>query len=150
MITKEQLQSIEEILKNKKILVIDDVYQIRWSIQMAFDSIGLEISTAANGQEALDLLKFQPNFDLIMTDFKMPCMNGLEFIEQIINNPNLTTCKSIILQTSVLSKELVDIVDDVKKRAKAKDSTFEIECINKSYLATVNGLFTVAASLFSR
>lgn len=48
----------------------------------------IEVHSATNGVEALTLTNAVPNYDLIITDFKMPKMNGLEFIQKLRDNPN--------------------------------------------------------------
>lgn len=48
----------------------------------------IEVHSATNGLEGLALTNAVPNYDLVITDFKMPKMNGLEFIQQLRENPN--------------------------------------------------------------
>jgi len=47
-----------------------------------FQGLGYEITTAANGSEALTVIS-QHDFDCVMSDHVMPNMNGLELLEQI-------------------------------------------------------------------
>ena len=66
-----------------KILLVDDEPFIRKGIQILIDweSYGYEIvAEASNGVEAIKELQ-KNEIDLIITDIKMPEMNGLEFIE---------------------------------------------------------------------
>ncbi|MCD9026099.1 response regulator transcription factor [Cohnella silvisoli] len=68
-----------------KALIVDDEYLVRTGIRETIDwaEYGVEIvGEASNGLEGLDLaLLHRP--DVIMTDVRMPYMNGLEFIEKI-------------------------------------------------------------------
>ena len=63
----------------RSVLVVDDERLIRWAL-----AEGLRkdycVHTAASAEEALDLLGHLP-VDLVITDLKMPGMNGLEFID---------------------------------------------------------------------
>ena len=60
------------------ILVVDDDTDLRECLQVLLTSMGFEVTTAANGQEALDDMEgLDP--DLILLDMKMPVMNGWEF-----------------------------------------------------------------------
>ena len=60
------------------ILVVDDDPDMRDFLQLVLTSMGFEVTSAANGQEALDVMKGHPP-DLILLDMKMPVMNGWEF-----------------------------------------------------------------------
>ena len=46
-------------------------------------NLGFEVVEAANGSEALDLLERLPRPDLVLVDWNMPVMNGLEFIQHV-------------------------------------------------------------------
>lgn len=64
------------------ILLVDDVKTIRE--QFAYDlerKSGLEVISAANGREALDLLADSNDIDVIILDLEMPVMNGIEMLE---------------------------------------------------------------------
>jgi two-component system response regulator (stage 0 sporulation protein F) len=65
-----------------KILVVDDQFGVRRLLCETFREDHHEVEMAANGAEALQLLKtFQP--ELILMDMKMPGMNGIETLEKI-------------------------------------------------------------------
>ncbi|MEW6188158.1 MAG: response regulator [Thermodesulfobacteriota bacterium] len=66
----------------KKILVVDDDQQIRELLLDFFHQLGFEVTTAANGVEALG--KFSPDdTDCILSDLVMPDMGGLELLKKI-------------------------------------------------------------------
>ena len=65
-----------------KTLVVDDEELIRWSLQSALKGIGFFVDTASDGNEALDMLR-KTDYDIVITDFKMPGLNGLELLEKI-------------------------------------------------------------------
>jgi putative two-component system response regulator len=62
------------------ILVVDDELQIREALADTLSKNGYRISTAANGLEALGLLK-ERKFHLLMTDISMPNMSGIELLD---------------------------------------------------------------------
>jgi len=65
-----------------KILIIDDDRSIRETLVGFFKKKGFEVLSASNGKEGLDLVrKFLP--DLVLSDIRMPEMNGLELLEKI-------------------------------------------------------------------
>jgi len=64
-----------------KILVVDDERNIRESLQRLLSLDGIDSAAAANGLEALELLRAEP-FDALVTDLRMPVMGGQELLEQ--------------------------------------------------------------------
>ncbi len=67
--------------KQSKVLVVDDDQFALRSIAKVLEGDGYQVVTAAGGSEALDLLK-QDSFDLVLTDLKMPGVDGLEVLRQ--------------------------------------------------------------------
>lgn len=63
----------------KRILVIDDEPDVRESIQDSIYTIDAEITEAWDGAAALKMIS-QNVFDLIICDFNMPNLNGIEFL----------------------------------------------------------------------
>ena len=68
----------------KRILLVDDEEQVIFVVSESLGKLGAEaeIVTAANGQEALERVK-ESFFDLVITDLKMPKMNGIRLTEAI-------------------------------------------------------------------
>ena len=66
-----------------KLLIVDDEKNIRASLSAFFESSGHEIRMAQNGEQALQLLSEENNIDLVLSDFRMAEMNGLELLQQI-------------------------------------------------------------------
>lgn len=64
---------------NLKILLVDDVPQGTVARKSVLRSLGYQVETAESGQQALHLLEAD-SFDLMVTDYKMPNMDGLELI----------------------------------------------------------------------
>ncbi len=88
----------------RSILIVDDEANQRLMVEQALRALALDwtISTAASGQEALDALaQYLP--DLIITDYHMPIMNGIELIMQVRER---RISSRIILITAYSSPEL--------------------------------------------
>ena len=66
----------------RKILVADDVKNIRCLLTTCLEHEGFEVVSVGNGQEAIDAFQ-QDNFDLAFLDIKMPKVSGTEVLRQI-------------------------------------------------------------------
>ena len=93
----------------KKILIVDDENVQVESLIRGLKISGFKAEGAISGIEALKIL--DNSFDLIVTDFEMPGMNGLELLNEIRKiHPTLP----VILTTAFGDKELV--VDAMHKK----------------------------------
>ncbi|EKD82616.1 MAG: response regulator receiver protein, partial [uncultured bacterium] len=78
-------------MNKQSILVVDDEKNIRLTMMQALETLSFNITTAVNGEEALQILKERP-VDLVFLDLKLPGMNGMEVLQQIKSNwPNTRT-----------------------------------------------------------
>ena len=68
--------------KHVCILVVDDEAGMRDMLSLALGSQGYQVATAVNGIEALEQIQKQ-RFDLVITDLKMPEMDGIDLLDQI-------------------------------------------------------------------
>jgi DNA-binding NtrC family response regulator len=68
------------MVMSKRILVVDDELGIRCLLEDVLSSEGFEVSMARDGQESLDQLEVN-SFDLIITDIKMPRLDGIEMLK---------------------------------------------------------------------
>jgi signal transduction histidine kinase/DNA-binding response OmpR family regulator/HPt (histidine-containing phosphotransfer) domain-containing protein len=75
-----------EELTGLRVLVVDDNASAREILATMSKGFGLEVETATNGQQALELIKYaeaQKNpYDLVLMDWKMPVMNGVEAVHK--------------------------------------------------------------------
>jgi DNA-binding NtrC family response regulator len=75
--------------RKARILVVDDEPSARTGLERLLRQEGFATSAAANGREALDATREMP-FDLVITDLKMPEMDGLELLAELHKDqPNL-------------------------------------------------------------
>ena len=65
-----------------KILVIDDEDIVRTSCSRTLSPEGYEVKLAKNGSEGLKMAR-EDKFDLVLTDLKMPDMDGIEVLRSI-------------------------------------------------------------------
>lgn len=63
-----------------KILIVDDEKPIRDSLKMVLDDEGFSTEVAADGEEALQKIQ-ESNFEIVVTDIKMPKLDGMQLLE---------------------------------------------------------------------
>jgi two-component system chemotaxis response regulator CheY len=64
-------------------LVIDDSRAVRMIIGATLRELGIEVLEAANGLEALQQMERHPEVELLLVDWNMPRMNGIEFVRAV-------------------------------------------------------------------
>jgi two-component system, chemotaxis family, chemotaxis protein CheY len=64
-------------------LVIDDSRAMRAIIRNTLTELGIEVVEAGDGREGLEQLRKAPDTDLVLVDWNMPGMNGLDFIKAV-------------------------------------------------------------------
>jgi len=71
-----------EKLKKMKILLIDDDEWIRDSLSIYFESLGCHLKALETAEEGVKALKKQ-DYDIIVTDYRLPGMDGLDFLRHV-------------------------------------------------------------------
>ena len=85
------------VMNDRRILAVDDEESVRSLIKATLSGEGYIVSTAGSGQEALDALA-QGEFDLVLSDIKMPGMSGMDLLDQLRKNHPST---AVIMLTAV-------------------------------------------------
>ena len=67
---------------DKKILLVDDEEGIRKVLSISLSDIGYQVFTAENGEDALKIFRTE-NPPIVLTDIKMPGMDGIELLRTI-------------------------------------------------------------------
>ena len=96
--TQASIVDTQNILKNKKILIVDDSKTIRTMEKNILTNADFYVETAENPIEALQILNRQ-HFDIIISDIEMPQMNGLEFLSNVKSNELFCDIPFIIISS---------------------------------------------------
>ena len=83
-----KLGALEEVLKNKTVLIADDDVRNIFSLTKALEQHKMKVFTAMDGKEALSIAEDNP-VDIVLMDMMMPEMDGYEAITRIRKNPRL-------------------------------------------------------------
>lgn len=109
----------------KKVLVVDDEIHIVHVVAIKLRNNGYEVITGANGAEAFELACSEKP-DIIVTDFQMPVMTGLELVEKIRQNQGTKDIPVILLTARNFAiedeqKESLQISDCLSKPFSPKE-----------------------------
>lgn len=112
---------LQRAKNGKRILVVDDVKPTRDIIKSLLEDTELySVQTAQDGEAAISLLK-QHSFDLLITDYNMPRMNGYELFKR---------CKTISSKLPVIFITGNNFNDGVIEKIKSQGN---VECILKPF-----------------
>ena len=108
----ETVSTARQRLAGLKVLAVDDSPINRMVVERALKVEGAHVTLAANGQEALDLLRAQPeSFDLVLMDIQMPVMDGLTATRAIRTDLGLRSLPVIALSAGVMAEEQQQALD---------------------------------------
>jgi len=83
-----------------KALVVDDSRAVRMILARTLKELGFEVCEAANGKEALQVVDAERTaLTLVLADWNMPEMNGLELIKQLRQRPELASLVVVMVTT---------------------------------------------------
>ncbi|SMP15001.1 two-component system, chemotaxis family, response regulator CheY [Desulfurobacterium pacificum] len=93
---------------NINILVVDDMAAMRKILKTLLAQLGYKnVDEAEDGKQALEILKKNPNkYGLVITDWNMPNMTGIELVQEIRKDPELKHLP-ILMVTAEAKKENV-------------------------------------------
>jgi excisionase family DNA binding protein len=86
-----------DALDKPRVLVVDDDDAVRDLIAQTLLAADYEVETAPDGPTALERLRTNQDVDLVITDLKMPGMDGLSVIREIRRQPATATLPVIII-----------------------------------------------------
>lgn len=84
------------LARRKRVLLVDDEQSIALVLRGVIEDLGYEARAAYSGEEALEILKGW-NVDLLITDIKMPEMDGFELLRTLQKDDKNAGMKYVIL-----------------------------------------------------
>ncbi len=103
-------------LRGMKVLVVDDNATSRDILQEMLESFTFEVTVAASGPEGiseLESVKVDKPFELVVMDWKMPGMDGIEASRRIKDHEGLSKIPAIILVTAYGREEIMQLAEEV-------------------------------------
>lgn len=80
---ESKIVQFDKVLEGKHLLLADDDMRNIFALGTVLELHRMKVDTANNGLEALDILKHNPDIDLVLMDIMMPEMDGYEAIKKI-------------------------------------------------------------------
>lgn len=97
-----KLHKSDELLKDKRILLVDDDIRNIYAITNALEDEGVQCITAENGKVALEILNDQQGVDLVLMDIMMPELDGYETTAEIRKSESLKKIPIIALTAKAM------------------------------------------------
>jgi len=96
------LSIIKRLQKNQnhKVLVVDDSMVFRKTMEGLLKNLFYKVYTVAHGEEAIGMLQTHPDISLMITDYNMPVMNGLELVHEVRKEHNKSELCIIALSSN--------------------------------------------------
>ena len=98
--------------KGKKILVVDDDIRNVFALAQILEEREITVVEAENGEVAIEMLKSNPDIDLILMDIMMPVMDGYKAMKIIRKTPHLEKVPIITLSAKAMKDDYQKAIDN--------------------------------------
>lgn len=99
----KKLNLLNNILHDKKVLIVDDDVRNIYSLTKALEAFKMTIITAFDGNDAIKVLNENPDTDIVLLDMMMPNMDGYETAEKIRDNPKFLNLPLIAVTAKAMT-----------------------------------------------
>jgi two-component system chemotaxis response regulator CheY len=121
------LSLLREETMMPKAMVVDDSKAIRMILSKTLAEVGYEVCEAANGREALEVFERERSpISLILVDWNMPQMDGLEFVKHLRADPRNSSVVLMMVTTETEIEQMVKALDAGANEYVMKPFTKEI------------------------
>ena len=105
-------QQPQPVLRNKRMLVVEDNQTIQQIIQQRATAWGMVTESAANAAEAVQALQTQADFDLVVIDCQLPGKDGLELAAEMRARPAGRFLPIILLTSNAATETMMKLTAD--------------------------------------
>ena len=120
-------------------LVIDDSRTVRAILRAILTEIGMTVVEAANGREGLDRLRDADDVGVVLVDWNMPEMNGLEFIRAVRAQRAYDPVRILMVTTETEQEQVIRALEAGANEYVMKPFTKEILVAKLSLLDVLGG-----------
>jgi CheY-like chemotaxis protein/signal transduction histidine kinase len=98
----ERLHGSNEVLRGRKVLVVDDDARNIFALATILENQDLEVVSATNGRQAIEIVESTPDLSVILMDIMMPEMDGYETMREIRKNPQFRSLPILALTAKAM------------------------------------------------
>jgi CheY-like chemotaxis protein len=107
----ERLHGSKEILRNRKVLVVDDDARNLFALTSLLENHEVDVISTTKGKNAIEILQTTPDISLVLMDIMMPEMDGYETIRQIRAAPDFRTLSILALTAKAMKGDREKCLD---------------------------------------
>ncbi|MFL6279285.1 MAG: response regulator, partial [Vicinamibacterales bacterium] len=98
----ERLHGSNVVLRGRRVLVVDDDARNIFALTSLLENHEMEVVTATNGRQAIELIDQTPDLSVVLMDIMMPEMDGYETMREIRKNPAFRTLPILALTAKAM------------------------------------------------
>jgi CheY-like chemotaxis protein len=98
----DRLHGSNDVLRGRKVLVVDDDARNIFALTTVLENHEMEVVTATNGRQAIELINGIPELSVVLMDIMMPEMDGYETMRQIRRSQELRTLPILALTAKAM------------------------------------------------
>jgi CheY-like chemotaxis protein/nitrogen-specific signal transduction histidine kinase len=126
----ENLHRSNDILRKRKVLVVDDDARNIFALTTVLENSEMDVLTATNGRQAIDLIHQTPDLGVVLMDIMMPGMDGYETMRRIRKDQRFRTLPILALTAKAMK-------GDREKCLKAGASDYIAKPVNTDQLLSL-------------
>ncbi|MDP3575530.1 MAG: response regulator, partial [Archangium sp.] len=107
----ERLHSSREVLRNRKVLVVDDDVRNIFALTSLLENHDVQVISTTNGKGAIELIRGTPDLSLVLMDIMMPEMDGYETMREIRKVPEFRTLPILALTAKAMKGDREKCLD---------------------------------------
>ncbi|MDP2032623.1 MAG: HAMP domain-containing protein, partial [Polaromonas sp.] len=107
----ERLHNSAEVLRGRKVLVVDDDARNIFALTSVLENHEVEVVSATNGRQAIDIIKSTPDIVMVLMDIMMPEMDGYETMREIRKDPQFRTLPILALTAKAMKGDREKCLD---------------------------------------
>jgi two-component system chemotaxis response regulator CheY len=92
-------------------LVIDDSRAVRLIIGKILRELGIDVIEASNGREALQRMSENPDVELVLVDWNMPEMNGLDYVRAVRSQREYDPVRIMMVTSEAEQEQVLRAID---------------------------------------
>ncbi len=92
-------------------LVVDDSAAMRHHLSRTLQGLGWQVGTAVNGNNAMQVLGGIPHCDLVLTDWHMPDMDGMQLCRAIRKDPRHRSTRIVMVTSDAVMGSVSQALD---------------------------------------